>query len=302
MIKKRLLSLILLITMSLGTVVNAQEITGTGYGNVPIEYSQSSTFTVILPDSIVLGSTKTQEFEVYLSNYDLIDGDKVKVTPITNTVTMENQIVEIPYLVSSEATSYQGLPEFPTYKYLSYNSKYLAYDNYILTKNSNGEYILYCILKNNEVSGANVYRYVYDNKDYYYIRSNFTKANRYYDKECTQLQNTEDYMGGLQRYIYDKITNTWVYEQNTESSSTYTLDSSNIPETEVILQSTCNINDGAGYFVQYSKTVKDPVDVTITMENEYLTDGTPIKGRVTGSDLSSGNWGGEVVFEISLVK
>lgn len=76
--------------MVLSPVVNAQEITGEGFGSVPVGYTQNSTFTVVLPDSIELNSTKTQEFEVYLSEYDLVEGDRVRVKPVANTITMEH--------------------------------------------------------------------------------------------------------------------------------------------------------------------------------------------------------------------
>ena len=297
MIKRKLAALIMLATMSFSTVVNAQDISGTGFSNVPVSYSQSSTFTVVMPDSFELNSTKKQDFQIYLSDYDLIDGEQVKVTPTTNTITMENQIVEIPYLVDASATSYQGLPEFPTYKYTETNSGfyYQVYDNYILTKKSDGTYYVYCILKGGETKKLYMKKSVENDVDVYqlYITG---KSGAYDDKEGTKLDTTTPENVAI--FKYNKGTNTWDYTWSSLSIE-------KLDQNKTIIQSTLPILDSKDSdveFKQYTKTVKDPVDITITMESNLMSDSTPINGTIEGPDLSSGEWLGEVVFEISLVK
>lgn len=297
MIKRKFLAISLLWSMIFGTVVNAQEVNGPGFSNVPVSYSQSSTFTVVMPDSFELDSTKKQDFQIYLSDYDLIDGEQVKVTPTTNTITMENQIVEIPYLVSSEATSYQGLPAFPTYKYTETNAGfyYQVYDNYILTKKSDGTYYVYCILKGGDTKNPYIVRSVKNDVDVYqlYIEG---KSGAYDDREGTKLDTTTP--ENVSSFKYNKSTNTWDY-------TWASLGIEKVDQDKTIIQSTLPISDGKNSgveFKQYTKTVKDPVDITITMESNIMSDGTPINGTIEGPDLSSGEWLGEVVFEISLVK
>ena len=297
----RLLSLILLITMSLGTVVNAQEITGTGYGNVPIEYSQSSTFTVVLPDSIVLDSTKTGEFEIYLSDYDLIEGESVKIKPLTNTVIMENVIKPIEYLVGYSAYSYDGLPVFPTYRYYESSTEnyFIVYEHYVLTKDANNNFYLYCEPKvntrNSTAPIVTVNRYMSGDVEHYKIQSSSCVGTKYNDKNGTSIKsNGATEFGDLELYKYDFNTNSWVNQENYSAT---------IPETETIIQSTCEIVESENInnkFVQYPKEEKEPIEITITMENQFLTDSTPVKCIVDGSNLSSGDWNGEVVFEITL--
>ena len=297
MIKKKIAALIMLVTMSFSTVVNAQDISGTGFSNVPVSYSQSSTFTVVMPDSFELDSTKKQDFQIYLSDYDLIDGDKVKVTPTTNTITMENQIVEIPYLVDASATSYQGLPEFPEYKYASTSvgDQYEIFDNYILTQEG-GVYRLYCIPRGVQEPKIIVKREIKNDVEYYKIKWCGLNSNQYAcvfeDREGTKIRSSS--LGFyLKMYTYDKSSNLWIFNNKNNTD---------IPDTERIIQSTVPIYDGEENYVQMSKEVKAPVDITITMESNLMSDSTPINGTIEGPGLSSGEWLGEVVFEISLVK
>lgn len=295
--KKKLLSLIMIASMLGSTSVYAQDFDGTGFSNVPITYQQNSTFTVVMPDSFELNSNKRCDFEMHLSEYDLIDGERVKITPVNNTITMENQIVEIPYLVNENATFYQGLPEFPAYDtfYDSYTAKtyYYIYENYILTE-ENDTYRLYCLEKGNSTPKVALKRYVEKDIDRFKITtSSFNAdnfANIYGDREGTTiLSSTRTY--DLKLWVYDRNSNSWINEN---------VNSSDIPDTETIIQSTVPIYDGEETFIQYSKEVKDPVDVTIIMNSNYMSDSTPITGTVDGSNLSSGYWEGEVVFEITL--
>lgn len=298
MIKKRLLSLTLLITMALGTVANAQEITGTGYGNVPIKYSKSSTFTVVLPDSIELNSEGKQDFEIYLSEYELANGEKVKVSPTTNTVTMESSPRIIEYTVDKNANSYKGLPDFPTYYYNQSYWFYNALDDYVLTKTESGDYYLYCLPRANRInysSALYVDRYTEADIDHYLIRYNEGSVYKYEDRECT-IETVQNVACNMQCYKFNKTANQWDYVNVNNNNCTF------IEEDKTIILSTVEILDNEEEFVQYSKENISSENITITMENEYLVDNTPIKGSINGSNLTVGNWSGEVVFEISLVK
>ena len=292
---KKILSLCLVLIFCLGTVANAQEITGVGVGTVPVEYSSVSTFTVVLPDSLELGATKTQEFEVYLSDYELNDGDRVRVKPATNTIVMENTPKEIEYLVSSEATSYEGLAAFPKYYSgsTSQGSYYYVFKDYILTKQGS-TYVLYGIPKgqlNNtrlfystsNLLGNATHRIVFEGNYTRYKDINGTSVD---EDKTVVYPNTDNFV----KYIYNEAQNTWVYQS-------YGI----VTNSDTIIQSTLPIyiENTSEPFVQYAKA-KDDIAISITMENEYLTDDTHVKGVIDGTNLTSGDWDGEVLFEITL--
>lgn len=300
---KKILSLCLVLMFCLGTVVNAQEITGVGIGTVPIEYQSKSTFTVVLPDSVSLDSTKTQEFEIYLEDYELNDGDKVKVTPVNDKFTMKAPPSKIKYHVGEDANSYFGFPEFPTYYFEDTNQggRYWVFKDYILTK-ENGNYYLYCAPKGEDTQTRFHVYYGVDSNDvsYFEIRRG-GKYSEYKDREGITVGKTYDdpypnaYLSTM-FYKYKLTDNEWVKEPSTYMPTDK--DSNDIK----IIQSTLQIEDGDGTYIQYSKEVKDPVDVLINMSDNYLIDDTPITCTIDGSALSSGNWNGELMFEISLVQ
>ena len=68
----------------------------------------------------------------------------------------------------------------------------------------------------------------------------------------------------------------------------------------VITDITMPIMDGEEAYVQMPKEIKNPVNIPITMEKEYLTDDTPVKCTIDGTGLTSGRWNGELMFEITL--
>lgn len=87
------------ITSILAGVCNvyAQEYTNESSGTptVPVTYNQASTFTVVIPESLNINeSTKTSNFEVYLSDYDLA-GDKAVLVSTDSEVILEEQIVGV---------------------------------------------------------------------------------------------------------------------------------------------------------------------------------------------------------------
>lgn len=295
---RKFLALTMFATMALGTVANAQEVIGEGIGAVPVEYQSKSTFTVVLPDSISLDSTKTQEFEIYLKDYELNDGDKVKVKPVNDKFTMEAPPNRISYYVGEDANSYFGFPVFPT-NYSGSTSQgyfYYIFKDYILTKQGD-TYFLYGIPKGE-----------LNNTRLYCTTSNLFGNITYkiaYDGNCTRYKN--EYGGSIDKdenisyggnynmcqYMYNEAQNTWV-------SKGYVHPTSN----DVIIQSTLPIyeEDTDEPFIQYSKEVKAPVDVLVNMSGNYLIDDAPITCTIDGSALSSGNWNGELMFEISLVQ
>lgn len=268
---KKLLALIMLTTMALGTVASAQEVTGEGFSSIPIEYETVSHFTVVLPDSISLDSTKIQEFEIYLKDFELVENDKVKVKPTTSNIIMNNNPKPIEYLVSAEATSFDGLPTFPVSRKVSTSqgTRTETYFNYILTKTSSGNFKLYCTT----VSTAGM----------------MVKRD---ELEGTYTLAVDD-TSALKLYNYNASTNAW--EINNVNSTV-------ISQNELVIQSTVSIMDGEEAYIQLSKEIKNPINIPITMEQEYLTDSTPIKCTIDGTSLTSGRWSGELMFEISLVQ
>lgn len=294
--KKKLLALTMILTMALGTIVNAQEMSGEGFGSVPVGYQASSSFTVVLPDSIDLDSTKTQEFEIYLKDYDLVGGDAVRVKPINNTFTMEAEKDKIAYYVGEDANSCIGFPEFPTYYKGSGSSDfYYLFKDYILTKQNNN-YYLYGVPKGDK-NNTRLYstsQGIVNTIEYrIQFEGNYIK---YKDKEGTLIDTNKDIQylnqASMPKYMFNKEINEW------EKTGTSGFPNSN----EIIVQSTLPIyNENTDKpFIQYSKEVKDPVEVIVSMPNTLLTDDTHVSGFVDGTQLTSGNWSGEVLFEITL--
>lgn len=269
---RKLLALIMLSTMALGTVANAQEIVGEGFSSIPVEYETVSHFTVVLPDSISLDSTKTQEFEVYLKDFELVEDDKVRVKPTTSNIVMNNNPKPIEYLVSSEATSFEGLPAFPVSTQEESNQgKYTQYYyQYVLTKTSSGAFKLYC------TKLASTSKLVVKRDEY----------------EGTYTLAVDD-TGSVALFYHNASTNTWT-KNNWNNNP--------IPQDEIVIQSTMPIMDGEEAYVQMPKEIKNPVNIPITMEKEYLTDDTPVKCTIDGTNLTSGRWNGELMFEITLTQ
>lgn len=303
--KKKILALVLLTNMAFSSIVNAQEVTESGFNQVPVEYSAASTFTVVLPDSVELKSTKTQEFEIYLDEYELSSNEAVKVKPVNNKFIMESPQSKIEYYVGDNANSCTGMPEFPTYYFENTNQggRYWVFEEYILTKESD-IYYLYCAPKGeNSQSRFHVY-YGVDSKDnaYFEIRRGGTYSE-YKDRDGTTVGKTYDdpypdalYSTMFYRYKFNTETYTW--DKIGGSSMPTTKDGNSI----TVIQSTLNIEDGDGYWIQYYKESKDPVEVYIEMSSEYLKDSNPITCTIDGTALTSGDWTGNILFEISLEK
>lgn len=277
--KKIFMSTALIGILSMSLIVNAQEVSENGYNSVPVNYS-ASTFTVVLPDSIDIGASKTQEFEICLSDYDLQEGEGVSVKPTANKIKMNNIPTISDYYVGDKAYYYNDFPDFPTVK--SLDGQWVIYDGYITTM-SDGYTYLYCC-----PTGETPTSFAIDSSSNYISRSSNWS---YYTKSEAKPENLSTTEGDITFHRYRKNNGKWDYNGSSKLDTT----------TVNIIQSTHPIYDENGEIYIHKSTILDPVNINVSMENEILTDNTPIKGTIDATALPDGNWEGHILFEISVV-